>query len=228
MTELLLALIPLALAAAIQPVQLMTLIFLLQTERAIANAWAFIGGMTTFHLGLGGLLWVLITQVETSVESGGGNFDLVVGSILLVLGLMLLVYGLRRIFSAEMGDEAAASWLVKLQSVTPIRATLVGFALLALDPRDWLFTLAAVDLIAAADLEGWVSLLAYLVFILLVQSVLIIPMILVMVSPEQSKQRIGALNVWLVRNEHVIEILVAALLGAYFTYAGLETMGLVA
>ena len=226
MLDLLLALIPLALGAALQPAQLMALIVLLQTDRAVANAWAFIGGMTVFHLGLGGVFWVLFTGVETSIESGGGQFENVVGTVLLLLGLMLLVYALRRIFGAENGDEAAESWLEQLGSVTPLRAALVGFGLLALDPKDWVFTLAAVDLIAAADLSNPESLLAYLVFVLFVLSLLIVPLVLMIVIPEQSQRWITRLGAWLMRNERVIEILVATLLGAYFALAGLEMMGI--
>ncbi len=225
MPDLVLALIPLALGAALQPAQLMALIVLLQTDRGVVNAWAFIGGMIVFHLGLGVLLWLLFTGVETSIESGGGQFEFVVGTVLLLLGVMLLVYALRRIFGAEKGDEFAASWLGQLGSVMPIRAALVGFGFLVLDPKDWLFTLAAVDLIAGADLSSLESLLAYLVYVLFVLSLLILPLILVMVTPVQSRRWITGMGVWLVHNERVIAIFVALLLGAYFTYAGLKMMG---
>ena len=102
MIELLLSLIPLAIGAAVQPPQVIALIFLLQTRRGRANGLAFVGGMTAFHLTLGALLWRLITEVETSVEAEGGQFDRVVGTGLAVLGLMLLVYALRRTFSGRM------------------------------------------------------------------------------------------------------------------------------
>ena len=225
MLDLLLALIPLAIGAALQPTQFMALILLLQTDRPVVNAWAFIGGMVVFHLGLGGIFWVLFTRVETYIETGGAQFENVVGTVLLLLGLMLLVYALRRIFGAEKGDEAAASWLEQLGSVTPIKAALVGFGLLALDPKDWLFTLAAVDLIVGADLGNIESLFAFLLFILMVQSLLITPTIYVMVAPESSKRRFNSLSLWLARNERAIEITVAIILGVYFVYVGLETLG---
>ena len=64
--------------------------------------------------------------------------------------------------------------------MSPAQAALVGVAFLALDPKDWLTKLAAVDLIAAADLSGMASLVAYLIFTLLAQSVLLIPLMLVL------------------------------------------------
>jgi hypothetical protein len=46
----------------------------------------------------------------------------------------------------------------------------VGVAFLALDPKDWLIDIAAIDLIAAADLSGLQSGLAYLIYIFLAQA----------------------------------------------------------
>ena len=182
--------------------------------------------MTAFRLTIGALFWVLITGVEEVVEADGGHFSLVVGSILVVLGGVLLVYALRRGLSAKGEDDAAAAWLQSLQSVSPAQAALVGVAFLALDPKDWLVKLAAVDLIAEADLGGIASLLAYLIFTLLAQSVVLFPLILVLADPGKAQKSLGSLSAWLERNERTIEIVFAVVLGVYFLYEGLEHLGL--
>jgi len=224
--ELLLAIIPLAVAAALQPPQVIASIVLLQTRRRVANGLAYVGGMTAFRLTLGALFWVLVSSVEQAVESEGGQFDLVVGAILTVLGLVLLVYALRRGFSARGEDDAAATWLRKLQSVSPGQAALVGVAFLALDPKDWLMDLAAVDLVAAADLSGLESLLAYLWFVLIGQSLVIIPLLFVLVAPQKAQKGLASLNAWLEQHTRTIEIAVALLVGIYFLYTGLEHIGM--
>jgi threonine/homoserine/homoserine lactone efflux protein len=224
--ELLLALVPLAVAAALQPPQVIALVFLLQTPRGLANGLAYVGGMTAFRLAIGALFWVLITGVEEVVEAEDGQFSLVVGSILVVLGVVLLVYALRRGLSAKNEDDAAAAWLQSLQSVSPAQAALVGVAFLALDPKDWLVKLAAVDLIAEADLGGVASLLAYLIFTLLAQSVVLFPLILVLADPGKAQKSLGSLSAWLERNERTIEIVFAVVLGVYFLYEGLEHLGM--
>jgi threonine/homoserine/homoserine lactone efflux protein len=228
MAELLLALVPLAIAAALQPPQVVALSFLLQTRRGVANGLAYVGGMTAFRLALGALFWALITGVEEAVESEGGRFDFVVGTVLVVLGIVLLVYALRRGLSARDEDDAAVAWLQKLQSVSPAQAALVGVAFLALDPKDWLTKLAAVDLIAAADLSGMASLVAYLIFTLLAQSVLLIPLMLVLAAPQKAEKSLGSLNAWLERNARTLDIVVAVLLGVLFLYEGLEHLGVFA
>jgi threonine/homoserine/homoserine lactone efflux protein len=223
--ELLLALVPLAIGAALQPPQVIASIVLLQTPRGVAKGLAYVGGMTAFRLTLGALFWVLVSSVEQTVESGGGQFDLVVGTILTVLGLVLLVYALRRGFSARGEGDAAATWLQELQSVSLGQAALVGVAFLALDPKDWLMDLAAVDLVAAADLSELASLLAYLWFVLLAQALVLIPLLFVLAAPQRAQKSLASLNMWLERHTQAIEIVVAVLVGIYFLYTGLGHLG---
>ncbi len=229
MLELLLILIPLGLGAAlVQLPQIVVLIFLLQTQRGPANGLAYVGGTTAVHLILGAGLWLVATGVESSVETeGGGPFNLVLGTTLAVLGLMLLVYAARLVFSVpDEGDAAAATWLDKMQSVSPGQATLLGAALLVLDPKDWVFTLSVVELIAAADLNSVASLLAYVLFILLVQSLLLVLLTLTLLAPQRAQKWLSGLNVWLKQHMRALKIGGAGLLGGYLLFTGLKNLGL--
>jgi len=109
----------------------------MQARRGVANGLAYISGMTAFRLALGALFWVLLSGVEEAVESGGRQFGLIVGTVMVVLGIALLFYGLRYAFSANEVEKAEPTWLCKLGDVTPAKAALIGFAMLALDPKDW-------------------------------------------------------------------------------------------
>jgi len=220
-----LALFPLAVAAALQPLQVFVMISLMQTQRGVANGLAYISGMTAFRLALGALFWVLLSGVEEAVEAGGGQFDFIVGTVLILLGVALLFYGLRYAFSANEREEAAPTWLNKLGDVSSAKAALIGVAMLALDPKDWLVDLAAVDMVAAADLSGLASLLAYLWYALISMSLVFIPLILVLAAPQKADESLNSMNAWLGRHSRTIVIAVAILLGAYFLYSGLEMIG---
>lgn len=226
MTELILTLIPLAVAAALQPPQVIALMFLLQTKRGTANGLAYIIGMIAFRLLLGGSFWVLISNVEETIETTGGNFSLLVGTVLLVLGILMLVYALRRGLSAQADDEAAASWLSKLDDVAPFRAALVGVAFLALDPKDWLVDISTINLIADADLRGFDSLLAFLAYILLAQSLLLFPLMLSFILPHRAQTGLTRLSAWMDRQQLVIEIVFAVIFGLLFIYTGLDLLGI--
>ena len=222
MAELILSLIPLAIAAALQPADMIALVMLLQTQRGVTKGFAFIAGMITFRLVLGGTFWVLLSRVEEKIETADGKFDIFVGSVLVVLGLLLLVYALRRSLSARSEEEVAASWLDKLNDASPLRVALMGFILLTLDPKDWLVDISAVDLIVNADLSGQESLLAYLVYILLAQSLLLIPLIYSLIAPQHAQRNLAALNTRMRKHERSIEIIVAVMFGLLFLFIGLE------
>ena len=226
MSELILSLIPLAFAAALQPPQVIALIVLLQTKRGASNGSAYVAGIIAFRLALGLSFWLLISSVEASIESTGGRFSILVGAVLAVLGLLMLVYALRRAFSAPDEDQAAASWLDTLQDVSPARAALVGVAFLALDPKDWITDMAAVNLVADADLSRSTSLLTYLVYLLLAQSLLLLPLILTLVAPQQAQRYLGPFSVWMKRHDRSIEIIVAIIFGLLFLFIGLDHLGM--
>jgi threonine/homoserine/homoserine lactone efflux protein len=225
MAELTLSLVTLAIAATLQPPQVIAMVLLLQTRHSATNGLAYIGGMTAFRLALGGVSWILLSGLEGSIESSGGDFDIVVGAILAVLGLLMLVHALRQGFSAPGEDEAAVSWLEKLETVSPLQAFLVGLAFLALDPRDWIIDISAVNLIAEADLSSAQSVLAYLAYILLAQSLLWIPLLLTWVVPDRARRGLSGLNAWMKEHEKGIEITVAILFGLLFLAIGLEHLG---
>jgi threonine/homoserine/homoserine lactone efflux protein len=225
MAGLILSLVPLAVAAALQPPQVIALVVLLQARRGATNALAYVAGMSAFRLALGGILWLMISNVEQRIEGAGGEFSILVGAVLVVLGLLMLVHALRQTVSAHGEDEAAATWLDKLNDVAPLQAALLGVAFLALDPKDWLVDLSAIDLIADADLSGPNSLLAYLVYTLLAQSLLLIPLILTFVAPRRAQTRLAAINVWMERYQRAIEVIAALVFGLLFLYIGLEHLG---
>lgn len=222
MGNLFLSLIPLAIAAALQPPQVIALVILMQTPNGVPNGWSYFAGMTTFRLSLGLVSWVVISNVETGIEGSGGRFDIFVGAVLSVLGLLMLIYALRIIFTARDVDDATGSWLQKLESATPLQSALIGVAFLALDPKDWLVDISAIDLIAAADLSGPGSLLIYLIYVLMAQALILIPLVIAIVDIQKAQTGLNRLKVWLDRHEHTIMIVIALLLGSYFLLTGLN------
>ncbi len=225
--EIITALIPLGFAAAFQPPQIIALLVLLQSKRSAVNGLAFIAGMFVFRLVLGFGFWFLASGVEEAIESTGGRFGILVNGVLIVLGLLLLVKALGHVFSRNEEDQTAASWLGSLEDVSPLRAGLVGIAVLALDPKDWILDLAVVNLIADADLGGGISLLAYLLYMLLAKSLLLMPFALMLVSPKRAKKILGDLNSWMKAHAHTIEIITLVIFGLMFIWFGLVGLGVI-
>ena len=104
-------------------------------------------------------------------------------------------------------------------------AALAGVAFLALGPRDWLIAISAMDLIAAADLRGGQSLLAFAIYILLRQLLLLIPLLTALNNAQSAETRLEQLRTWLGRRERLIALAGAILLGLFFVYSGLDYVG---
>jgi hypothetical protein len=69
-------------------------------------------------------------------------------------------------------------------------------------------------MIAAADLGGLASVVAYLWYALLSLSLVFIPSILVLVAPHKADESLNSLNAWMERHTRTIVIAVAVMLGA--------------
>ena len=60
MSDLIIPIIALALAAALQPLQVIAMLVLLQTEHGRRNGLAYLGGMVAFRLALALVFWWLV------------------------------------------------------------------------------------------------------------------------------------------------------------------------
>lgn len=79
-------------------------------------------------------------------------------------------------------------------------------------------------MIAEADLSGAASFLTYLAYILLAQSLLWLPLILIVVTSHRTRRSLATLNAWMKRHERSIEIATAIIFGLVFLYIGLEQL----
>ena len=201
------------------------MLVLLQSKRAVSNAFAYNAGILAFRLSLGGISYFVFSNVEEVVEAAGGDFENIVGMLLLILGLLMLIFALRKALSAHGADDMAASWLAKFESVKPIQAALIGFVFLALDPKDWLIDISAIDLILNADLNTLESWSAYFFYLFLAQSIILIPAILQLVIPDRMQRSMWAINHWIERHEHKIEIITAIIFGLILITSGLAMFG---
>ncbi len=64
------------------------------------------------------------------------------------------------------------------------------------------------------------STIAFLWYILLAQSLLIIPILISLLQPGKAGQWLGATNAWLEKNNRVIVIIVSLIFGLLFLYQG--------
>ena len=215
------SLVPLIIGSALVPIQIIIDILLLKSPRqGLLKAAAYVGGMTTLRL-LQGLIFglILTNSAASSTEEGGGKSPIVL-TLLLVLGVFLLITAYRVWRKEDDPDAPPPKWLTMIDSLTPLKAFGIGFGMLLIGAKFWVFTLGAIGVIGQAQLGQPSSTVAFLLFVLLAESLLLLPIVIRIIIPEGSKSLLETISAWLTRYNRPIMILVSLIFGLLFLYQG--------
>ena len=163
------------------------------------------------------------------IFSSTGIFDiqgdeappLIIALLFVVIGILMIVGAARVKFHSEDEDKAPPSWLAEIEGFTPGKAYKLGLVWLFISPKQWIFTLTAVAVIFAANLDPFVSLLNYLLFTLIVLTLFFLLILIYVVLGERSQAFMDGLFNWLKKNAQTILILVLLVFGLYFLISGI-------
>ena len=217
MGTLLSSLLPFIIGSALVPIQNIINILLLKIPRqGLLKATAYVGGMTTLRL-LQGLIFGLIL----SKGEGGGKSPVAL-TLQLVLGVLLLVTAYKQWSNEDDPDAPPPKWLAMIDSLTPLKAFGIGFGALLISGKLWVFTLSAIGIIEAAQLGQPSSTIAYLLFVLLAESLLLLSILFRLAIPEKSKLLLEQASAWLTLNNRQIMIIVSLVFGLLFLYQGVS------
>lgn len=217
MVETIIKLTPFIIGSAVVPLQVMMIILLLNSPRqGLVKAICLVAGMTAIRL-MQGVIFGLILSPSPG-ESGGKSP--VVSTLLLVLGILLLITAYKQWRSEDDPDGPPPKWMVMLDTLTPLKAFGMGASLVLISGKFWVFTLSAIGVIEEAQLGQPSSTVAFLFFILLAQSLLLLAIIVRATIPGQSKSILEAISAWLTRYNRPIVIVVSLVFGLLFFVQG--------
>ena len=221
MTSLFVELLPMILAAILSPLWIIIVLLMLPSSHGLAKAALFVLGLTLVRL-IQGLLfgYVFGSSPDAAAENGGSSP--VVSTLLLILGILLLVACYRKWTKAEDPDDPPPQWMQTIEQLSPLRALGVGAGLMSIGVKQWVFTLSAIGIIRERELGLAESSLAYVIFVVLVQIHLILPILIYAVAPQASATRLQQATGWLVQYSRPIGIAVSLIFGVYFTWKGIS------
>ena len=219
MGALLISLLPLIIGSALVPAQIIVAILLLKSpKQGLLKAIAYVGGMTTTRLLQGLIFGLILFDAASSDESGGKS--LVVSTLLMLLGIFLLITAYKTWRKEDDPDAPPPKWLTRLDGLTPQKVFGVGFGLILISAKFWVFTLAAISTIGEAELGQPASTIVYILFVLLAESLLLLLIVIRIVIPERSKTLLEGMSAWLTRYNRPIVIGVSLVFGLMFFYQG--------
>ena len=219
---LLVSLLPYIIGSVLVPVYVILVILLLKSpNRGLLKAVAFVAGITATRLLQGLIFGFVLTKSAASTDDSSGK-GLVVSTLLLVLGLYLLIAAYKQWRGEADPDAPPPKWLTMMDSLTPLKAFVIGVGLPLVGGKLWIFTLGALGTIAEAQLGQPGSTLAYLLFIGLAQALLLIPILIRILMPTRSQSMLDDLSGWLAKNNRSIVMVVSLVFGLYFLYLGIS------
>ncbi|MGZ3582567.1 MAG: GAP family protein [Ktedonobacterales bacterium] len=216
MGDVLVQLVPLVIGSIMMPTWILLVLVMLRSAHGLANAIAFVGGVTIVRLVQGILFGTILSAYE--VLYGTRALGTIVSALLLVTGIVMWVTGLRQVCRQDDRTDLSPPFFDMLSAVTPLRALGLGVLLVVTSPRAWIFTLTTLGVIDRAALSAVQSVVAFLLYVLGAQVALVAPIIV----STRSSRWLDTATSWLVEHSRPIVITVSLIVGSFFVWTGLS------
>jgi len=222
MGSVLITLLPYIIGSAIVPVQIIVGLLLLQSpHQGTLKAIAYVSGMTVTRLLQGVIFGWVLTGITTAAQDGSGKSP-IVSTLLLVLGVLLLITAYKKWQGADDPDAPPPKWLTLIEQATPAKALGIGLGLPLIAAKLWVFTLSALATIAAAQLGQPASAIAFLLFVILAEILLWLPIGMRVLLPKQAQPILQRVVNGLTEHNRAIVIGVSLVFGVWFLATGIS------
>ncbi|MEV7692738.1 GAP family protein [Microbacterium sp. NPDC089189] len=220
MTAVLGELLPLAVGIAISPVPIIAAILMLLSPRARSTGVGFLIGWV-----VGVVVAVsAFTLLASIVPHGGGDGATpVTGAIRIVLGTVLLLLAGRQWRSRppREGEQTLPAWMAAVDSMTAVRALLLGFALVAVNPKNLLMSIAAGMAVGSGGLSVGSQAALIAAFTLLASSSVLIPVLGYVFAAKRMAKPLESMHTWLLRNNAAVMTVLLLVIGVVLVGKGL-------
>lgn len=222
MDAIIVPLLPFIIGSAVVPLQIIIVVLLLTGERrGPLKAIAFVLGMTLARLAQGWLFQFIITG-GSGDAADAPSLAWIKSTILLLLGIFLLITAYKQWAKEPDPDAPPPKWMKMLDGITPIRAFLFGAGMILIAIKLWVFTLGALSVIDEAQLGQPATTAAFLVYVLLAQSILLLAILLRLILPKQAGSLLRSFSAWLEKYNRQIVMVVSLVFGVLFLYQGVS------
>lgn len=212
MATLFVDLIPLILGATLAPIYPIIVLLLLQSDRGLGKAVAFVIGSAVVVRLAQGVIFGVVFGPAVEAETAAG-LQVIGPTLLTVVGILLLVAGVKKWRKEEDSEESEPGWMSKLANLTVLKAAGSGMLLILIGVKQWVFTLSAIALIEEAQPGLSAGVAAYLLFVAATQLLALLPIVAFAVAPQKAAKPLAAAQGWLQRHNRVIVIAVSLILG---------------
>jgi threonine/homoserine/homoserine lactone efflux protein len=227
------------LTASFMPLILSMEIYVLGADDGTKKVSSLLGGVTLFRLlvtllaillfagmmaslkqelsDIGQFLGSLLTQIDTDITSGQHLF---IDLLLIAAGLSLIVQAIRHLRGGSQANQTDDAGNSKAMDVGIAGMIGMGIMMTATNVQQWLLVSAGVNQILRTEFYHWSGLLAFLLFLLLATSFILLPLGLYLVSPDKAGVYLQRLNGWINGSMRYVVAGLLALVGLYLIWKG--------
>ena len=220
MGDVFVTLLPVIAGATLVPAYPIVVLLLLQSQRGLGKAIAFVTGAVAVRL-VQGILFGFVFGAAAEAYPDGGS-EAIASTLLLIIGILLLIGAYKKWRKEIDPDEPTPQWMATISNLSGSKAVGTGALFLAVSVKQWVFTLAAIDVIQGAELGTTSSVALYLLYTVATQVLVLLPILLVAVAPQRSAQPLTAAQSWLERYNRVILVTASLVFGVWFFYKGIS------
>ena len=208
MASLLVQFLPL-MAGAVAPVMIMAVILILSTDGGLLKAWAFVLGRLVAYT-----VWGVVL-LAVSDKLSGDDGETSTGSLVVkaLLGLLLLVMAARTFAGGDDPDAPPPKWMASLNNTSAPKLFGIAVVLSVIQMRFVALMMSGVTSIIDADLPSGQVVIALLFLVLAVTLPQLAPVIVFLVMGKDAESALTSMNVWLTRNQRMVNVVVLGLFG---------------
>jgi len=213
-SSLLVQILPVALAIALEPVCIIAALMMPATNRPLANSLAYLGALIGVMLVYGAAVLLVF---QHHAVAGGARTDDIVQLLWVLIGVGFLtafaVILARR--PRAVGVQHESRWTRWVERMGPAGAAAVGVFLV-----NWEMETPALTEILKSRVPTTTALVSLVLFTAVAVSTAVVPVVAYLAAPDQVGGILTATKAWLGRHERVIVLVLCCLVGAVFTYKG--------
>ncbi len=213
------ALIPLALVISLSPLSIIPAVLVLQSPRGRASSLTLLGG---WLLGLSALTAAF---VAASGALGGLHKSPPTWAswLRVVLGSALIVFGIYR-WLARRSHTESPKWMRAFATITPMRAGIIGLALVLVRLEVLVICAAAGLAIGSSGLGVTADWICAAVFVGVAASTVAIPVLAYAAAGDRLDEPMARLKDWMERNNAALLAAILVIIGLMVLYNGIHAL----
>ena len=218
------SLLPLIVGSALVPIQIVITTLLLRSSAGKMTAVALVAGMTSVRLAQGLVFGLIVGQGAADGDSSAGPGN-AVSLLLLAIAILFYVAALKQLLGHPDDDAPPPRWMAMVDGITPGKAFLLGLGLMAISAKFWVFTLGAIAVIGDAGMDPTASIVAFLIFVALAESVMLALIVVAYLLPARSAVILDRVSALLQKYNRALVIGLGLVFGTWFLIKALDGLG---